>query len=198
MRDALIAACKAEAIEHTTTTSRVQLASEQDVVPISLTRNWPSQYCIDGEPRAYTRPAQFKDVTHYHIAAPVFAAWLAAQGVEPNTHIAAWFKALGVVPAVDGAGTGGGRGDEVFLLKDFAALVVHRAENKGAAWATGNQLEILRAEHERLGGAAAALETLAAALGTTRQNIGKVIDADRKRSRLPSSGTVHAIRSNGR
>lgn len=34
--------------------------------------------------------------TDYSLTAPVFAAWLAAQGLEPSTHIAAWFKALRV------------------------------------------------------------------------------------------------------
>lgn len=113
---ALIAACEAGTIEHTATTSRVQVASEQNFVPTSLSRNWPSQYCIYGEPRAYTRPAQFKDVTHYHIAAPAFATWLAVQEVEPSPHIAAWFKALGVVRAVAGAGgVQGGESPSVVL-----------------------------------------------------------------------------------
>lgn len=37
--------------------------------------------------------------TDYAITAPTFAAWLARQGEEPSTHIAAWFKAAGVAPA---------------------------------------------------------------------------------------------------
>lgn len=37
--------------------------------------------------------------TDYAIAAPDFAAWLTAQGIEPSTHIAAWFKACKVSAA---------------------------------------------------------------------------------------------------
>lgn len=35
------------------------------------------------------------DVTAYQIAAPAFAAWLAAQSETPSEHIAAWFDAVG-------------------------------------------------------------------------------------------------------
>ena len=100
LRDELADACKAGAIEHTSTTERVQTAPAIDLTPISLTQNWPSQYCGPyGEPRGYTSPAQFKEVTHHRITAPAFATWLAAQGQEPSPHIDAWFTAVGTPTA---------------------------------------------------------------------------------------------------
>lgn len=99
-REALELAMASGAIEHTSTTERVQTAPAIDLTPISLTQNWPSQYCGPyGEPRGYTSPAQFKDVTHHRITAPAFATWLAAQGQDPSPHIAAWFEAVGAQAA---------------------------------------------------------------------------------------------------
>ena len=40
-----------------------------------------------------------KEATSYTVTAPAFAAWLAAQGVPPSSHIQAWFDAMGVAPA---------------------------------------------------------------------------------------------------
>lgn len=54
--------------------------------------------------RHQSNPAVQTAKLEYRIGADAFTAWLAAQGVEPSVHIAAWFKALGVVPAVAGAG----------------------------------------------------------------------------------------------
>lgn len=48
---------------------------------------------------AHTPSPQPKDVTEYQIAAPAFAAWLAAlpdKDKTPSEHIAAWFEAVGV------------------------------------------------------------------------------------------------------
>lgn len=92
-------ALQAGELEHTTTTTRVQVRAAQHV-PVSEFGGWPDQYTRGGVRYAYTSPAQFKDVTHHHITAPAFAAWLAAQGIEPSPHIAAWFKVQGVAPAV--------------------------------------------------------------------------------------------------
>jgi hypothetical protein len=37
-----------------------------------------------------------REVNHTHITAQDFAAWLAANDIEPSRHVAAWFKAMGV------------------------------------------------------------------------------------------------------
>lgn len=44
----------------------------------------------------YLTVTQKKEVTHTHITAEAFAAWLAANEIEPSRHVAAWFKAMAV------------------------------------------------------------------------------------------------------
>lgn len=44
-------------------------------------------------------PVQMQDCTFYLVAAADFARWLQGQDMQPSTHVAAWFKACGVVLA---------------------------------------------------------------------------------------------------
>lgn len=94
------------AIEHTTTTERVQVSPQirRIVNPGYGSSDWTGRGFERGFASAqisYVQPGQSKEVTRHHITASAFAAWLAAQSMEPSPHIAAWFKAQGVgtVPA---------------------------------------------------------------------------------------------------
>jgi len=108
---ALSAACAASEIEHASTTRRVMDQLAQDVHPPRVSwaggfSAWPAQYTADGVPRAYTRPAVYRDEVLHHIAPGPFLAWLRAQGEEPSVHILAWCKSQGVTvgdaaPAAD-------------------------------------------------------------------------------------------------
>lgn len=97
------------ALSSATTTERVQItpAVRRTIHPGIASRDWETRgfetanyeyrSFLGGTLRtAYIQPAQYKDVTRHHITAPAFAAWLTAQGMEPSTHVAAWFKARGV------------------------------------------------------------------------------------------------------
>lgn len=70
---------------------------------------------------------------YYMIAAPDFAAWLAAQGMEPSPHIAAWFKAQGagevmvqITPAP--APTAAGRGKR-WTPESLAEMKAYRTQH---------------------------------------------------------------------
>lgn len=97
-RKALELAVASGAIEHTSTTERVQVAPavRRVIHPGFGSSEWEERGFLGGTLRtAYTQPAQHEDVTRHHIAAPAFATWLAAQGQDPSPHIAAWFAAVG-------------------------------------------------------------------------------------------------------
>ena len=81
-------------IEHTSTT---QLVQDDDSLfrPIPLTgaplaRRIDGFRFADGKVRYRTEPSA---VTHRHITAHAFSAWLAAKGYDPSALAAAWFKA---------------------------------------------------------------------------------------------------------
>lgn len=85
---ALQAACQCGDLPHTTTTKPVTVS------PARLVNTLRKAELFGGHARVvYTQPARYSDVTEYLIAAPAFAAWLAAAGETPSPHIAAWFEA---------------------------------------------------------------------------------------------------------
>ena len=109
LRDTLLNDCATGEIEHSTTTERIQTAPQvrRTISPGIASHDWETRgfetanyehrSFLGGTLRtSYTQPAQYKDVTRHHIAAPAFAAWLTAQGMEPSPHVDAWFKARGV------------------------------------------------------------------------------------------------------
>lgn len=61
--------------------------------PISLTGGYSSGY----SPYSPAQQVQMQECTFYLVAAADFAHWLQAQDMQPSTHVAAWFKACGVV-----------------------------------------------------------------------------------------------------
>lgn len=98
----IITACKAGALEHTTTAARLETQQRRTYSPGIASPEWLERGLFSSTANRInnTQAAKFKDVTLYHITAPAFSAWLAAQGEPPSVHIAAWFKAVGVSPVV--------------------------------------------------------------------------------------------------
>lgn len=99
---ALLSACAAGEIECSTTARRVMVAPAQTMHPpvgagswATEFTSWPAAYTVGGVPRAYTRPAVFRDEVEHRIATGPFLAWLAAQGEEPSAHVRAWAKSQG-------------------------------------------------------------------------------------------------------
>jgi hypothetical protein len=191
LQDELVAACDAGSIHYVATTKRVMVASDRCFEPISLTQNWPAQYVRDGVPLAYTRLAEYKDVTLRHIGAKAFAAWLSEHLQIPSPHVSAWFAVRGVAWPL-ASGSAAGAGASPFPLVDFAALVHYRKAQKAAnaeagkprkniPWTDGNQLDVLHAEYERLGKNTSAAESMAKDLGTTRQAVEAALAKDWER-----------------
>lgn len=156
-------------------------------------RDWPACYVIDGRPYAYTPEPYTVETVTYRVAPAAFAAWLAAQKMEPSEHMRAWLDVKGVAwPPVVTADPAQEAGSSPFLLADWPALVAYRKANKGKDWGAGNQLEIGRAELERrtAGGKATesnALEAMAKELGMKgREALRKALktsESDRKRAK---------------
>ncbi|MGD9550533.1 MAG: hypothetical protein AB7V41_05965, partial [Burkholderiaceae bacterium] len=94
-------AMASNAIEHTTTISTKTIPPKySSITPSSLpdVARKIGFIFADSRPRVIipVKPGFTKTITEHHITAPAFAAWLAAQGLEPSPHVAAWFKARGV------------------------------------------------------------------------------------------------------
>jgi hypothetical protein len=87
----LIDDCKRGDLLHTTTTLTVTVSPARQVDTLQKAELFGAHARV-----VYTQPAHHKDVTEYLIAAPAFAAWLAALPEAPSAHIAAWFEAAGV------------------------------------------------------------------------------------------------------
>lgn len=101
LREALQAACQGQSLACESEVLRVMARPAVNHVPprasmFGRVENWPEAYTRDGFAYAYSTPAVYEDRTLYRVTAAAFAAWLAAQGMEPSQHIAAWFKAQGV------------------------------------------------------------------------------------------------------
>jgi len=110
------------------------------------------------------------DVLERFVTAADVVAWLAGLGEAPSPFIEAWHSATTAA------------GASPFPLDDFAALVVYRKAQKAAneaagkprkniLWTDGNQLDVLHAEYERRGKNTGAAESMAKALGITRQAV---------------------------
>lgn len=99
----ILSACKSGELPHTATTVTVT----PPPLPIQrrnefASSEWTNEFgrfgslgVRNGRITSQTNP-QPHDVTTYTVAAPAFAAWLAAQPETPSEHIAAWFEAVGV------------------------------------------------------------------------------------------------------
>lgn len=98
----ILRACQAGSLEHTTTTARIKTQERRTYSPGIASPEWQERDFFSSTAGRInnTRAAKFKDVTLYHITAPAFSAWLAAQDEPPSVHVAAWFKAVGMPPVV--------------------------------------------------------------------------------------------------
>ena len=184
---ALRGACDAGAIAFEEVSEQVQVAPAQSVELQPFARNWPARYTdAHGNPRAYTRPAQYQAVTRRRIAAAALVAWLQGQGEEPSKHVFAWVAAVTPVVSVPVERA-------AFPLADFAALVAYRKAQKAAnvaagkprkntPWTDGNQLDLLHAEYGQRGRNSSASEAMAQALGISRQAVDSALRLKRKRA----------------
>lgn len=195
----LVAACDAGRLPHTTTTERKCVEKARHVHPSQTRRGWdggfgnsggwPSAYTTDdGVQLAYTKPAVFRDVTHLHITAPAFAAWLAGQGLEPSQHVAAWFKVRGVAAQAAAA-------PEPEAINTYADLVRFRASNEGAPW-TDAMRALLALEEQRrkaVPGAKGVREGMGKDLGISSKRLGELLrqhkEATRSKPATDRTGT---------
>lgn len=90
--------------------------------PISLTggNDYGSGYSYS--PYTPAQPVQMQECTFYLVAAADFARWLQGQDTQPSTHVAAWFKACGVVL------TSATEALEPQQVQDLASLVLYRKQ----------------------------------------------------------------------
>lgn len=115
--DALAVAIDAGELEATTSVVRVQ---EVDSERTQQNRQWAQERGAVGYAKAYREVDQ-----EIHLVTPrAFATWLAAQGMEPSRHIAAWLKVRGMqtVPAI-----------EAQDVTDWLSLVRYRQQFAGVA-----------------------------------------------------------------
>lgn len=106
----ILRACQAGSLEHTTTATRLEIQERRTYSPGIASPEWQERDFFSstaGRINSTRAANRFKDVTLYHITAPAFSAWLAAQGEPPSVHVAAWFKAvnLPVTPNPEAAET---------------------------------------------------------------------------------------------
>lgn len=122
LRDALLDDCEAGTlaceVEVLSVPVPVARRDEDLFRPISLTGGYGSGY----SPYTPVQPVQMQECTFYLVAAADFASWLRAQDMQPSTHVAAWFKAGGVVMA---SATDALQPQEV---QDLASLVQYRKQ----------------------------------------------------------------------
>lgn len=104
---ALGEACKAGELAHRTMTVDVQVPVVQQLAAQAISnRSWVESWegresewqrrdrlWKAANPQPKTKTEQRKQI---RITAEAFAAWLAANEIEPNRHVAAWFKAMAV------------------------------------------------------------------------------------------------------
>ena len=92
--------------------------------PISLTggNDYGRGYSSGCSLYAPAPPVQMQDCTFYLVAAADFARWLQGQDMQPSTHVAAWFKACGVVL------TSATEALQPQQVQDLASLVLYRKQ----------------------------------------------------------------------
>ncbi|MDO8887979.1 MAG: hypothetical protein Q7V16_05295 [Hydrogenophaga sp.] len=92
MRRLLALALKAGTVKVTTTTAMRSVEKSKTIEVTFASAHW------DGVPgkRRVVRWVEGVEVETHHITAEEFAAWLAANKIEPSRHVAAWFDAAGV------------------------------------------------------------------------------------------------------
>ena len=184
LRDALLEACKGQAIACESETRNVMVSAARDMTPSRFASNWPDAYTRDGVAYAYTRLAVYEERTTYGVAAADFAAWLAAQGMEPSQHIAAWLKVQAA--ALPGAVVSESPAPAIEAqdVTDWPSLVRYRQQFAGEAaqkrpsWLAAH-VDLLAAQLRQVcsaGQGRGALGRLGKELGTTRQALAGLLE----------------------
>ncbi|HMN91656.1 MAG TPA: hypothetical protein PKC60_00355 [Hydrogenophaga sp.] len=90
-------AIQAGVLKHTTTEREEQVEPSRRIISKGIDggRSFLGG-TLGSLPVGYMQPPKFKTVKVRHIAAADFAAWLAANVIEPSPYTSAWFKALAV------------------------------------------------------------------------------------------------------
>jgi len=189
--DALLDACEAGTLasEVEVLSVPVPVAGRDDDLfsPIALTGGYGSGY----SPYAQAQPGQMQECTFYMVTAADFAHWLREQDMQPSTHVAAWFKACGVVlpSATDAL--------QPQQVQDLASLVLYRkqfahlSEHERPAW---NAVHVallaawLRQEGEQ-GHARGALTRLGKLAEISRQTLTELL----QRHGFKSNGAVDGV-----
>lgn len=204
LHESLYEACRTHAIACEPDVVTVKVADEVDCTPISLTQDWPDAYTRDGVRYAYTRPARYEKQTFYWVTAADFAAWLAAEEIEPSKHIATWFKACGVTMQADS--TAGAEGVAALVaqdVRDLSSLVLYRQqfaqqpEQERPQWHAehvallATWLRNERAQGRKRG----PLTELAKRLALSRQTLGELLARHGYQSDGEPANTVVDVRS---
>ena len=181
-------ACEAEVLS---VPVRVAGRNEDLFRPIPLTGGNGNDYRSGYSMYTPAQPVQMQECTFYLVAAADFARWLQGQDMQPSTHVAAWFKACGVVLASATA-----QQVQTMLtpqdVQDLATLVLYRQqfanlpEQERPAWHAEHVallaawLQGQRSEGRKRG----ALTELAQQLGVRHQTVAELLQR-------------HGFRSNG-
>jgi hypothetical protein len=114
-------ACEAEVLS---VPVRVAGRDEDLFRPISLTGG--NDYGSGYSPYTPAQPVQMQECTFYLVAATDFARWLQGQDMQPSPHVAAWFKACGVLASATAQ-----QGPPILTapdVQDLATLVLYRQQ----------------------------------------------------------------------
>lgn len=184
LRDALLEACKGQAIARESETRNVMVSAECVMTPRFGATEWPEAYTRSGVLYAYTRPAVYEERTTYRVAASDFAAWLAAQGMEPSPHIAAWLKVKTAAQTGATASELAAPATEAQDVTDWASLVLYRQRFAGVvaqkrpAW-SADHVAVLAEQLRQActaGQGRGALGRLGEELGATRQALAGLLE----------------------
>lgn len=158
--------------------------------PISLTggSDYGNDYRSGYSMYTPAPPVQMQDCTFYLVAAADFARWLQGQDMQPSPHVAAWFKACGVVL------TSATEALQPQQVQDLASLVLYRKqfanlpEQERPAW-NAEHVALLAAWLQRQlseGRKRGALTELAQQLGMRHQTLAELL----QRHGFKSSGEL--------
>lgn len=163
---------ESDAMEHTTTTERVQVSPQirRIVNPGYGSSEWTErgfERGFAGAQISYVQPGQSKEVTRHHITASAFAAWLAAQGKEPAPLVAAWFKAQGVGTVPAGETT-----QAAPMVAESASTAPDTSKGTPPKLTEADKAEILRLYNR---GRGASVNAMAKQFNVSRPTIEKVL-----------------------
>lgn len=141
--------------------------------PISLTGGYGSGY----SPYSPAQQVQMEECTFYLVAAADFAQWLLAQDMQPSTHVAAWFKACGVVMPSATEALQPQQVQDLASLVQYRRQFAHLPEQERPKW-HADHVAVLAAwlrEEGQQGRARGAVTRLEAQSGIRRQTLVELL-----------------------